>query len=44
MKVKKIEKLCKEAGCIYLYDEPVETLGAVYNAAGVAAEQEKMKI
>lgn len=26
MKVKKIEKLCKEAGCIYLYDEPVETV------------------
>lgn len=22
MKVKKIEKLCKEAGCIFLYDEP----------------------
>lgn len=26
MKVKKIEKICKEAGCIYLYDETVETV------------------
>ena len=34
-------------GMIYPYkigEQLVETLGAVYNAAGVAAEQEQMKI
>ena len=38
---------CILRGLIYPYkigEQLVETLGAVYNAAGVAAEQEKMKI
>ena len=38
---------CILRGLIYPYkigEQLVETLGAVYNAAGVAAEQEQMKI